>query len=318
MASLRSTFLLLIFSFSFFCCCSQSSRKELRDKEVNQETVIKLVHSVLSNRINPSRVIQLSWRPRVFLYSGFLSNEECDHLISLADDAEENSLETVVNSGNVSTNKHIAMSTNKQIATITQLNTEDDIVARIEERISAWTFLPKENGKALRVMHYGFEETNRNLDYFGNKSTLSLSEPLIATVILYLSNVTRGGQILFPNSEVKSKAWSDCATTSNVLRPVKGNAILFFSLHPNASPDESSFHARCPVREGEMRYAAKFIQVRAANKAQDSLDLDGNECTDEDENCPNWAAAGECERNPVYMIGSADYFGTCKKSCNAC
>ena len=64
---------------------------------------------------------------------------------------------------------------------------------------------PLENGKALRVMHYGFEETNRNLDYFGNKSTLSLSEPLIATVILYLSNVTRGGQILFPNSEVREK-----------------------------------------------------------------------------------------------------------------
>ncbi|KAL5744631.1 hypothetical protein ACOSQ2_027747 [Xanthoceras sorbifolium] len=354
MASLRSTFLVLAFSYSFFCCCCSESgesssrtelqdsrdkrplpmedittenqpslrrslrikksnpniRKELRDKEVDQETAIQLVRAVRSNRIDPSRVIQLSWRPRVFLYSGFLSDEECDHLISLADGEEENSLGTNDNSGNVSTNKQIAM--------ITQLSTEDDIVARIEERISAWTFLPKENGEALRVMHYGFEETNQNLDYFGNKSTLGLSEPLIATVILYLSNVTRGGEILFPNSEVKSKAWSDCAKTSNVLRPVKGNAILFFSLHPNASLDESSSHGRCPVLEDETWYAAKFFQLRAANQVKDSFDLDGNECTDEDESCPNWAAVGECERNPVYMIGSADYFGTCKKSCNAC
>ncbi|KAK2653895.1 hypothetical protein Ddye_013751 [Dipteronia dyeriana] len=124
MASLRLTFLLLIFSYSFFCSSSES-RKELRDKEVDQENLIQLVSSVRSIRIDPSRVIQLSWQPRVFLYSAFLSDEECDHLISLADDAEENILETNVNSGNASTNKHIAMSTNKQIAMMTQLNTED-------------------------------------------------------------------------------------------------------------------------------------------------------------------------------------------------
>lgn len=128
-------------------------------------------------------------------------------------------------------------------------------------------------------------------------------------------------------SQVGHESWSDCSKISDVFRPVKGSAILFFTMHPNASPDKRSFHARCPVPEEEMRYAAKFFQIRAAKQPKVLraakqpkvlINSDGNGCTDEDENCSNWAAAGECERNPVYMVGSADYYGTCRKSCNAC
>lgn len=62
-----------------------------------------------------------------------------------------------------------------------------------------------ENGKPLRVMHYGVEETKQKLDYFGNKTLIS-NEPLMATLVLYLSNVGQGGEILFPKSEVSEKS----------------------------------------------------------------------------------------------------------------
>ncbi|KAK8280860.1 hypothetical protein V6Z11_D09G205700 [Gossypium hirsutum] len=285
MASLVSIFLLLFTcSFSNF---SAESRKELKDKED-----IHLRHLVQSNVIDPSRVMQLSWRPRVFQYSGFLMDEECDLLISL---------------------------TRRQLASSeTLLNTNDTVLAMIEERISAWTFLPKENSKPLYVQHYGLEETEQNLDYFGNKSTWALSEPLMATVILYLSNVTKGGEILFPDSESKSETWSDCTKTSNIQKPVKGNAVLFFTTHLNGSPDSSSPHARCPVLEGEMWFATKFFYLRAVTGETISFDSSRNECSDEDPSCPEWAAVGECQRNPVFMVGSPDYYGTCRKSCNAC
>ncbi|OMP11953.1 Metridin-like ShK toxin [Corchorus olitorius] len=176
----------------------------------------------------------------------------------------------------------------------------------------------KNNGKPLEVGHYAVEETKQNLDYFGNKSALALSEPLMATVVLYLSNVTRGGEILFPHSEPKSKMWSECTKTSRILKPIKGNAILFFTTNLNASPDGSSSHARCPVLEGEMWCATKFFYLRAVNREKVPFDSGGNECVDEDTNCPQWAAVGECQRNPVFMVGSPDYYGTCRKSCNAC
>ncbi|XP_021905019.1 prolyl 4-hydroxylase 2-like [Carica papaya] len=37
-----------------------------------------------SSIINPSKVKQVSWKPRAFVYEGFLTDLECDHLISLA------------------------------------------------------------------------------------------------------------------------------------------------------------------------------------------------------------------------------------------
>lgn len=122
----------------------------------------------------------------------------------------------------------------------------------------------------------------------------------------------------FNQSQVKNKIWSDCTKVSSVQRPIKGNAILFFTLHPNASPDESSSHARCPVLEGEMWCAAKFFQIREVKKEKISTESVGDECTDEDEDCPHWAAKGECQRNPLFMVGSPDYYGTCRKSCQAC
>jgi hypothetical protein len=39
--------------------------------------------SASSFGFDPTRVTQLSWTPRVFLYEGFLSDEECDHFIKL-------------------------------------------------------------------------------------------------------------------------------------------------------------------------------------------------------------------------------------------
>ncbi|CAJ1952798.1 unnamed protein product [Sphenostylis stenocarpa] len=270
------------------------SRKELRNKE---KTALQMSeHSVhYPNSINPSRVVQISWQPRVFLYKGFLSDKECEYLISLAYAEKEKS------SGNGGTS----------------LDKEDEILARIEERLSVWTFLPKENSKPLQVMQYGPEQDGQTLDYFTNKTYLELSGPLMATVVLYLSDSSQGGQILFPESVPSSGGWSSCSNSNKTLQPVKGNAILFFSLHLSASPDKSSFHSRCPVLEGDMWSAIKYFYAKPIRGKVSTMSEDG-ECTDEDDGCPAWAAMGECQRNPVFMIGSPDYYGTCRKSCNAC
>ncbi|XP_030449148.2 probable prolyl 4-hydroxylase 12 isoform X2 [Syzygium oleosum] len=290
--------------------CSAESRKELRDKEVDRNMVIATGNSLISNRINPSRVVQLSWRPRVFLYRGFMTDEECDHLKSLVHGTNEN-MRRDGDLEKVATQRRL-------LSSKIPLDLTDDIVTRIEERISAWSFLPKEMGRRIQIMHFGLEEGKLKYDYYGNASVPTQAKNLMATVILYLSNVTQGGEILFPESELNGKSWSDCSKSDDILRPMKGDAILFFSLHLDASPDTRSTHARCPVLEGEMWCAMKLFHIRALDSEKISLDSDSDGCTDEDENCPRWAAAGECQKNPVYMVGSPDYYGTCRKSCNAC
>ena len=57
----------------------------------------------------------------------------------------------------------------------------------------------------LQVLHFHDEESQQNYNFFGNKSATLPEQPLMATVVLYLSNVSQGGEILFPESEVREQ-----------------------------------------------------------------------------------------------------------------
>ncbi|KAL8121679.1 hypothetical protein AgCh_018419 [Apium graveolens] len=87
--------------------------------------------------VNPSKVTQVSWKPRAFVYEGFLTDDECDHLISIAkpelkrssvadNESGESKLSEVRTSSGVFIDK-----------------AKDPIVAGIEEKIATWSFLPK-------------------------------------------------------------------------------------------------------------------------------------------------------------------------------
>lgn len=99
---------------------------------------------------------------------------------------------------------------------------------------------------------------------------------------------------------------------SFAVKPRKGDALLFYSLHPNSSPDEESLHQGCPVIEGEKWSATKWIHVSSFERRAQG------DCVDENEMCGEWAAYGECEKNPVYMVGSTASPGSCRKSCKVC
>ncbi|XP_051122750.1 probable prolyl 4-hydroxylase 12 isoform X2 [Andrographis paniculata] len=306
MASNVEVLHIILLAITFRVSCSENNLKELRTKETNQDKIIQLGHSVKYKRADPSKVVQLSWQPRVFLYRDFLSNEECDYLIS-----QVHAKKSHTGWGNDS--QSIGMSripTNFNVS----LDADDEVIRMIEERISAWTFLPKENSLSLQILHFGSGDFEHLYNYFNGKS---VDEPILATVILYLSDVNHGGQIIFPHSN--NKILSDCASS---LKQEKGNAVVFFNLHLNAAPDTSSSHARCPVLVpggGDLWCAAKLFYLhRVVSGAGERGEDSAAGCTDEDENCPHWAAIGECQRNPVFMIGSPDYYGTCRKSCHAC
>ena len=100
------------------------------------------------------------------------------------------------------------------------------------------------------------------------------------------------------------------------MKPYKGDALLFFSLHLDATTDSNSLHGSCPVIAGEKWSATKWIHVRSFDKPATRSRSEG--CADESDNCPLWAKAGECKKNPTYMVGSEGVPGYCRKSCNAC
>uniref|UniRef100_A0A0E0GHA0 procollagen-proline 4-dioxygenase n=2 Tax=Oryza TaxID=4527 RepID=A0A0E0GHA0_ORYNI len=267
-------------------------------------------------RFDASRAVDVSWSPRVFLYEGFLSDAECEHLIALAKQGRmERS--TVVNGKSGES----VMSKTRTSSGMFLIRKQDEVVARIEERIAAWTMFPAENGESMQMLRYGQgEKYEPHFDYIRGRQASARGGHRIATVLMYLSNVKMGGETVFPDAEArlsqpKDETWSDCAEQGFAVKPTKGSAVLFFSLYPNATFDPGSLHGSCPVIQGEKWSATKWIHVR-------SYDENGrrssDKCEDEHALCSSWAAAGECAKNPGYMVGTSESPGFCRKSCNVC
>ncbi|XP_028778662.1 probable prolyl 4-hydroxylase 7 [Neltuma alba] len=312
----------LALSLSFLCILPDLSVSSIRLRKSVEDTstrgsVLKLNKERSSVAVDPARVTQLSWHPRAFVYKGFLSEEECDHLILLAKDKLEKSMVADNESG-----KSVASTVRTSSGMFLEY-AQDDVVSRIEERIAAWTFLPKENGEPIQILHYeNGQKYEPHFDFFHDEVNQRMGGHRVATVLMYLSDVEKGGETIFPNSEAKSSQpkdenWSECAHRGYAVKPEKGDALLFFSLHLDATTDLSSLHGSCPVIKGEKWSATKWIHVADYNKPI-IKPSDSGKCVDENENCADWAKRGECEKNSLYMVGNDAARGYCRKSCNVC
>ncbi|GJP35710.1 hypothetical protein CLOM_g9241 [Closterium sp. NIES-68] len=260
------------------------------------------------------RVVQLSaWSPRAYLFKRFLSEEECDHIVAQANPRLQRS--SVVDG----VDGHVSVSQVRTSSGMFMEKGEDEVIKRIEERIAVWTFLPLANQESLQVLRYGVgQKYDAHHDYFDDPKHLQRGGHRYATVLMYLNNVTKGGETTFPmhkDPTPKDDSWSDCAQGVLGVKPIKGDALLFFNMLPDGSPDESSLHHACPVVEGEKWSAPKWIHVGSFDEPAAQ---GGGACVDSNAFCEAWAEMGECERNKDYMIGSKGSPGACRKSCKVC
>ncbi|CAI5529814.1 unnamed protein product [Closterium sp. Naga37s-1] len=195
--------------------------------------------------VDLSRVVLLSpWAPRAFLYKQFLSDAECDHIIARATPRLERS-------GVVNNDDGSSFVSEIRTSSGAFLNKGEDAVMRtVEQRISEWTFLPLQNQEALQVLRYTKgQKYEPHVDYFHDAVNTQRGGHRYATVLMYLNNVTLGGETVFPkvkDDSPKDETWSDCAKGFLAVKPQKGDALLFFNLHPDGMPDPASLHYACP------------------------------------------------------------------------
>ncbi|KAG0447069.1 hypothetical protein HPP92_028515 [Vanilla planifolia] len=204
----------------------------------------------------------LSWEPRAFVYHNFLSKTECQHLIELAKPSMEKS--TVVDS-------ETGQSKDSRVRTSSGTflrRGRDKFIRSIEKRIADFTFIPVEHGEGLQILHYEVgQKYEPHYDYFVDEVNTKNGGQRIATVLMYLSDVEEGGETVFPAAKINSSAmpWynklSVCGKKGLSVIPKMGDALLFWSMHPDATLDPSSLHGGCPVIKGNKWSATKWMRV---------------------------------------------------------
>ncbi|XP_028766385.1 probable prolyl 4-hydroxylase 3 [Neltuma alba] len=204
----------------------------------------------------------LSWEPRAFIYHNFLSKEECEYLISLAKPLMAKS--TVVDS-------KTGQSKDSRVRTSSGMflkRGRDRIIRNIEKRIADFTFIPVENGEGLQVLHYEVgQKYEPHYDYFLDEFNTKNGGQRVATVLMYLSDVEEGGETVFPAAKANfsSVPWwddlSECGKKGLSVKPKMGDALLFWSMRPDASLDPSSLHGGCPVIRGNKWSSTKWMHL---------------------------------------------------------
>lgn len=183
--------------------------------------------------------------PRVVLFGGLLSDDECDELIAQAAPRMARS-ETVVNATGDSEVNAARTSEGMFFG-----RGETPLCARIEQRIAALLRWPVANGEGLQVLHYRpGAEYKPHHDYFdpaqpGTAAVLKRGGQRVGTVVMYLNTPERGGSTTFPDIGLE-------------VAPVKGHALFFSYERPHAST--RTLHGGAPVLAGDKWVATKWMR----------------------------------------------------------
>ena len=191
-------------------------------------------------------------RPQMLVLDGVLTDEECDEVIDRAQSKLHRSTTVDPLSGEES-----VIAQRSSDGTFFALN-EDSLIARLDARIARLMNCPVENGEGLQILRYGVGgEYRPHFDYFppsdpGSLKHIAKGGQRVATMVVYLSNVTQGGATIFP----------DVGISAN---PRKGSAVYFRYTNSHGQIDPLSLHGGAPVEAGEKWIMTKWVRQRRYN-----------------------------------------------------
>jgi prolyl 4-hydroxylase len=192
-------------------------------------------------------VLQAMYEPRVVVFGGLLSDQECAALIEMAKPRLARSLTVATKTGGEEINA------DRTSNGMFFQRGENELIRRIEARLARLLNWPEENGEGLQVLHYRpGTEYKPHYDYFdpnepGTPTILKRGGQRVGTVIMYLGEPEKGGATSFPDVHLE-------------IAPKRGNAV-FFS-YERAHPSTKSLHGGTPVLAGEKWIATKWLRER--------------------------------------------------------
>ena len=183
--------------------------------------------------------------PRVVVFGGLLSDDECDAMVAAAGPRLSRSETVVVETGGNEINP------SRTSRGMFFGRGETPVCQRIESRIAALVNWPLVNGEGLQVLHYQpGAEYKPHHDYFdpaqpGMAAVLQRGGQRVATLVMYLNTPQQGGGTVFPDVSLE-------------VAPIKGNAVFFSYDRPHAAT--RTLHGGAPVVAGDKWVATKWLR----------------------------------------------------------
>lgn len=177
---------------------------------------------------------------RLRLAEGFLTPDECQHIVAAAADLLQPATVTDPVSG-----QNVPHPVRTSDAAVIGPTRETLVIRAINRRIAALTNTHVAQGEALAVLRYGVgQQFKPHLDAFEHTRNQR-----ITTVLMYLNDGFVGGETSFVTHGLKVK-------------PRQGDAIVFDNVRADGRIDATARHAGEPVRSGVKWLATRWIRAR--------------------------------------------------------
>ncbi|MCM3164768.1 MULTISPECIES: 2OG-Fe(II) oxygenase [Metabacillus] len=206
---------------------------------IKEQSIFNHIGNKIMTDDREIKIIARLEEPLIAILGNVLSDEECDELIRLSKDRMRRS-----KIGNSRELDELRTSSSMFFQ-----DGENELVTRIEKRVSQIMNIPYEHGEGLQILNYQIgQEYKEHYDYFASASR-PVSNPRISTLVMYLNDVEEGGETYFPKLNFS-------------VSPQKGMAVYFEYFYDNQTLNELTLHGGAPVIVGDKWAATQWMRRR--------------------------------------------------------
>ncbi|HWO96090.1 MAG TPA: 2OG-Fe(II) oxygenase [Bacillus sp. (in: firmicutes)] len=217
---------------------------DTKELTIKEQTIFNHIGNKIKTEDREINIIARLEEPLIVILGNVLSDEECDELIKLSKDRLQRS-----KIGDAREVNELRTSSSMFFH-----EGENEIVSRIEKRISYIMNIPVEHGEGLQVLNYKIgQEYKAHFDFFSSENKL-VSNPRISTLVMYLNDVEQGGETFFPKLNFS-------------ISPQKGMAVYFEYFYNDHTLNELTLHGGAPVIHGDKWAATQWMRRKKFNRS---------------------------------------------------
>jgi len=216
----------------------------------------------------------LTFKPRLFYLSNFLSSEECDYIRKRAEPHLERS--QVAGHGGVNKGSQAGVNSEtseQRTSSYAWLDAyQDETIHHIRQRAGLITRMPMDLAETMQVLNY--EEGQHyyaHHDFFDPQMYPSMKfvkgVNRFITIFFYLESTTEGGETIFPMANNSNQVYDlnscGCGCGQGLsVPPKRGDAVLWYNLqaegHMEGNLDRTSLHGACNPKAGQQKWGANY------------------------------------------------------------